>query len=698
MSINNVNQQEFNPFGSYPDFPKPGVTFEDISPLLANPNWFNRCIDEMEKQVAKYGIDAIAALDSRGFIFGSALAIRMQRPLVMIRKAGKLPGETEKFTTDIEYGTVNLEVQKTEVLRDRAVLIVDDLLATGGTAYAAKVLVESQGGDVVCFLFAIDLELDGSRDKLNGIPVEVTKPRLIKSIQDAAFAPKVVRYDQQNSLMNIILYHPSQESMALELAKKYRYCQTLEIQWNAFKDGCPNVSFPGMDCIARCRVIYLGNLYRLDQFLVQQSLLIALCRQNIESLDILWPYFTTATMERVNHEGELAVAEPLAKMMSLLPRLCKVTMSIFDIHALPERFYFQDPVTMILHTGVKKMIELAELRWNGNVIYTFPDDGAYKRFGSFIPTKARVMVCNKTRDGDIRKIIITGKYGFNTDPSETNEYRDVLIIDDLVQSGGTLNECALALKSAGVQRISAYCTHAVFPDASYRHFMAGKKYDGLDTFYVTDTIPQRSEVLQEVKPFKVISVIDEFASGLDLEERITHFPLCLGSKSLIKKNALIHALKENHMIQTVDSKNVNSGVSEQPLSVQETKKGAKNRAIGALQDFDRHYGIGIESGMILERKKEIVVVCIVDKTGGCEFTELRTPVPFTDKFVKDRQREETFGQFLVRYGLCGADGNEKDWQTEVLGFSRTWMLAEVLNKALKNTKFVQRVFLPLREE
>ncbi len=168
-------------FQTYQDFPKPGIAFQDISPLLAQPEQFKRCIDLMETQVAKYGIDVIVALDSRGFIFGSALAVQMKRPLVLIRKAGKLPGTTAKITTEIEYGSVNLEIQKTELLRDQAVLVVDDLLATGGTVNGAIQLIKTQGGILACCLFVIDLELEGSRDALGGVPVEITQPLLLSS-------------------------------------------------------------------------------------------------------------------------------------------------------------------------------------------------------------------------------------------------------------------------------------------------------------------------------------------------------------------------------------------------------------------------------------------------------------------------------------------------------------------------------------
>lgn len=153
------------------DFPKPGITFKDISPLLRSPEAFAMSIEIMR---AKWDgrIDAIAALDARGFLFGAVLASSMRLPLSMLRKKGKLPGETVGVSYDLEYGSAELEVQVDAFTPGARVLIVDDLLATGGTACAACSLVERSGANVAGCVFVIELPVLGGREVLGAYTVQ----------------------------------------------------------------------------------------------------------------------------------------------------------------------------------------------------------------------------------------------------------------------------------------------------------------------------------------------------------------------------------------------------------------------------------------------------------------------------------------------------------------------------------------------
>lgn len=154
-----------------PDFPKPGILFRDISPLLKNPKAFAEVIDELAKRWEGKA-DAIAALDARGFIFGSALAVKLGLPLSMVRKQGKLPGDCYQESYGLEYGKDTIELQKDTFPKDARVLVVDDLLATGGTAAAACALVERAGGSVVGCAFVIELaDLEG-RSKLPACKID----------------------------------------------------------------------------------------------------------------------------------------------------------------------------------------------------------------------------------------------------------------------------------------------------------------------------------------------------------------------------------------------------------------------------------------------------------------------------------------------------------------------------------------------
>jgi adenine phosphoribosyltransferase len=154
-----------------PDFPKPGIVFKDITPVLADPRAFNICLDLMAEPFDGQAVDAIVGIESRGFIFGAALAARMRKAFVPVRKPGKLPSETHKVAYSLEYGTDAVEIHRDAIAPGERVLIVDDLIATGGTAWAACELVRRLGGQVIGATFMIELGfLDGAK-RLS--PVEV---------------------------------------------------------------------------------------------------------------------------------------------------------------------------------------------------------------------------------------------------------------------------------------------------------------------------------------------------------------------------------------------------------------------------------------------------------------------------------------------------------------------------------------------
>jgi len=149
-----------------PDFPKSGVSFLCISPLLKNPQAFAKVIDTLAERYVDKKIDAITGLDSRGFIFGAALAYKMQLPFILIRKPGKLPGDVEKVGYALEYGHNTVEIQRDALSPGERVLVVDDILATGGTAAAACTLVERLGAEVVEVAVIIELGFLSGREKV----------------------------------------------------------------------------------------------------------------------------------------------------------------------------------------------------------------------------------------------------------------------------------------------------------------------------------------------------------------------------------------------------------------------------------------------------------------------------------------------------------------------------------------------------
>ncbi len=154
-----------------PDFPKPGILFKDITPLLADPRAFHIVLDALAEPFIGEHVDAIVGIESRGFIFGSALAARLNASFVPVRKTGKLPAAVDRVAYDLEYGSATLEMHKQSIPEGAKVLVVDDLLATGGTAVATAELVRRQGGYVTAFVFVIELDYLGGRDRLVPVPV-----------------------------------------------------------------------------------------------------------------------------------------------------------------------------------------------------------------------------------------------------------------------------------------------------------------------------------------------------------------------------------------------------------------------------------------------------------------------------------------------------------------------------------------------
>jgi adenine phosphoribosyltransferase len=149
-----------------PDWPKKGILFRDITPLLASPEAFPAAVEALSRPWREAGIEYVAAVEARGFIFGAAVAARLGAGFIPIRKKGKLPYETERVTYDLEYGTDCVEMHRDAVTHGARVLMVDDLLATGGTMWAACQLVEKLGARVVGIAFLIELTDLHGRDRL----------------------------------------------------------------------------------------------------------------------------------------------------------------------------------------------------------------------------------------------------------------------------------------------------------------------------------------------------------------------------------------------------------------------------------------------------------------------------------------------------------------------------------------------------
>jgi len=154
-----------------PDFPKPGIQFKDITPLLADAQLFSASIDLLIADHKPGSVDAVVGIDARGFIFAAAAALRLQAGFVPVRKKGKLPYQTHEQSYDLEYGANAIAIHTDAVQPGSRVLLIDDLLATGGTAAAAASLLKKVGAEILEISFLIELRFLAGREKLKGFPV-----------------------------------------------------------------------------------------------------------------------------------------------------------------------------------------------------------------------------------------------------------------------------------------------------------------------------------------------------------------------------------------------------------------------------------------------------------------------------------------------------------------------------------------------
>jgi len=151
---------------SIPDYPKKGILFRDITTLIKNKDAFKNCIDKMSELSKKLSFSKIASIESRGFIFASPLSYNLNKPNILMRKKNKLPADKYSVDFKLEYGEATLEIHTDSIEKDEEIIIIDDLIATGGTAEAAARLVEKSGGKVAGFIFVINLFDLGGNDKL----------------------------------------------------------------------------------------------------------------------------------------------------------------------------------------------------------------------------------------------------------------------------------------------------------------------------------------------------------------------------------------------------------------------------------------------------------------------------------------------------------------------------------------------------
>lgn len=292
--------------------------------------------------------------------------------------------------------------------------------------------------------------------------------------------------------MVYLYYCPQMADLAGEITRQNPGVLCREIQWADFKDGFPNLKLKAVDDIQNQDVAFLASFDSPGEIFRQLSVIYEIPRALVRSFKVLLPFYPTGTMERVTEPGEIATAATLARMLSATPHTMSgpTQLVIFDIHAPQERFYFSDSIIPRLESAVPLLIN--RLETVDDVAIAFPDDGAVKRFGKLL-SEYDSIVCHKVREGNQR--VVTVKEG---DPAG----KHVVIVDDLVMTGGTLLECRKALADKGAEQVSAYVSHGVFPRESWKKFPDA----GFSRFWLTDSCPATVQVIRNIPPFEILSL------------------------------------------------------------------------------------------------------------------------------------------------------------------------------------------------
>ncbi|XP_024990804.1 ribose-phosphate pyrophosphokinase 4 [Cynara cardunculus var. scolymus] len=310
----------------------------------------------------------------------------------------------------------------------------------------------------------------------------------------------------------LLFYCMEAQDLARKIAAQSDHIQLQSINWRSFDDGFPNLFINNAQDIRGHHVSFLASFSSPAVIFEQLSVIFALPRLFVASFTLVLPFFPTGSFERMEEEGDVATAFTMARILSNIPisRGGPTSLVIYDIHALQERFYFGDNVLPCFETGIPLLKQrLHQLADSDNIVIAFPDDGAWKRFHKQLDHFPMV-VCAKVREGDKR--IVRLKEGNPTG-------YHVVIVDDLVQSGGTLIECQKVLAAHGATKVSAYVTHAVFPKNSWERFVHKNGDDSNKAFayfWITDSCSPTVKNIENKAPFEVLSLAGSIADALQI--------------------------------------------------------------------------------------------------------------------------------------------------------------------------------------
>jgi adenine phosphoribosyltransferase len=595
---------------------KPGVVFRGLTKVLADYRLYSLMLNTMADKIRTLNLspDYIVGQQSRGFWF-VGLCDRLKVGFIPLTKT---PYSTNSITTPLtkEYTEAKPEVlclDPTQVIPGKTVIVIDDLMATGGTMDAAIRLFSQVGVNVVACGCAI--ELTGFE-----LPTSVTDRPLISVLRFDKDSTSTELDPELNVLVdrveldyvhrpysqvdNIVFYVPTKTAKDLAskiVMRNFQRSRLGNIKWDHFADGASHTQIEDTRGLVGRHVDFVIDMTSKTSPLEEQlSALMVIQRKSIASLKIHIPYYSVGTMERAMDDGEVASAETYAEFISGKCEIVgngKPEIFIYDIHALASRFFFDHSrCNVVLESAIPNLKAVLPK----DTIVCFPDDGAQKRFRQFFDNsdyRYRQITMAKTRDGERRLISIKEYTGFPSNDKLLNN--DVVIVDDLCQTGSTMIEVYNRLREIGYTNVSMFCTHGVFPNDSYKKFMN----IGVKNFYVTRSIEQGHNFRA---PFVEIDLIRPYSNSAKPVR------VAVSSTNPTKLLAAYNSAtaKFGHGNVTVTGFSIPSGVSVQPMGALETYTGAINRQNGLRsfltktnQEFDvlisYENGLAHEDGNVL---------------------------------------------------------------------------------------------------
>ena len=314
-----------------------------------------------------------------------------------------------------------------------------------------------------------------------------------------------------------VMHSTAQRLASTDPAGRFQYHHS---KWRTFPDGTDNITLGGFDpgdMVAGRDILFLASFHNNATTLSQLHALTWLCESAfISSLTVLLAYMPTGTMERYLEKGRVPAANTLAKMLSALPAVGgkRTRIMIYDVHAPPTQYFFANTTAATLHTACPLAIEKINAMDAAQKIdcVAFPDDGACKRFAGFFRRHlpgVEIVTCNKVRTQNNTRVVVISEGA----PAG----KHVLIMDDLIQTGGTLFECAVSLKAAGAETVSGFIVHAVFPNGSWKRFMKGGDRGVFERFWLSSSNPSVCDRIPSNDVFEVLDMAKLIVHDLDHE-------------------------------------------------------------------------------------------------------------------------------------------------------------------------------------